>query len=79
MNHTTCLGVKLPYTSTSTDLISDADTPEDAQVCFHIRIIDNEIIIVRFFIGKIELLDRTQKNSKMLGSYSTTFMRIIYA
>lgn len=32
MNHSICLGVKLPYTSTSTELVMDSDTPEDAQV-----------------------------------------------
>jgi len=32
MNHSMCLGVKLPYTTTSTDLVLDADTPEEAQV-----------------------------------------------
>lgn len=35
MNHSTCLGVKLPYSSTSTDLILDADTPEEAQERLH--------------------------------------------
>lgn len=33
MNQSVCLGVKLPYLSTSTDLVTDADTLEDAQVC----------------------------------------------
>lgn len=37
MNHSIlCLGVKLPYTSTSTDLVLDADTLEEAQVSKHV-------------------------------------------
>ncbi|XP_060875791.1 protein smoothened isoform X1 [Metopolophium dirhodum] len=36
MNHSlSCLGVKLPYTSTSTDLVPDAETPEEAQERLH--------------------------------------------
>lgn len=33
MNNSICLGVKLPYSSTSSDLVLDADTPEEARVC----------------------------------------------
>ncbi|XP_050424869.1 protein smoothened isoform X2 [Adelges cooleyi] len=34
-NYTMCLGVKLPYNSTSIDLVSDADTLEEAQEKLH--------------------------------------------
>lgn len=80
MNHSIlCLGVKLPYTSTSTDLVLDADTFEEAQVslCFIGYIIFT--IIILLLIGKVARLARTQKSSKMLGSYPTTFVCIVLA
>jgi len=58
MNHSlSCLGVKLPYTSTSMDLVPDAETPEEAQV--HIFIYHNHIMRylygVRSTIGRIRV------------------------
>lgn len=81
MNHSICLGVKLPYTSTSTDLVMDSDTLDDAQVFPDGYKCNNfTILMVWFlFIGEVALLARTQKGSKMLGSYSTTSVCIIYA
>jgi hypothetical protein len=33
LNYTTCMGVKLPYASTSLDLVGDSSTQEQIQVC----------------------------------------------
>lgn len=81
MNHSICLGVKLPYTSTSTDLVMDSDSPEDAQVRVRrLSVVTNCMIIIWFlFIGQVALLARTQKGSKMLGGHPTTFMCTVYA
>lgn len=34
LNYTTCMGVKLPYASTTRDLVGDSSTQEQIQVCF---------------------------------------------
>jgi hypothetical protein len=34
LNYTTCMGVKLPYASTTRDLVGDSHTQEQIQVCF---------------------------------------------
>lgn len=34
LNYTTCMGVKLPYASTTLDLVGDSNTQEQIQVCF---------------------------------------------
>jgi hypothetical protein len=33
LNYTTCMGVKLPYASTTLDLVADSSTQEQIQVC----------------------------------------------
>lgn len=38
MKNSKCLGVQLPYTSTTTDLVTDVYTPEEALVCYYFRI-----------------------------------------
>ena len=34
LNYTTCMGVKLPYGSTTLELVDDSSTQEQIQVCF---------------------------------------------
>jgi hypothetical protein len=34
LSYTTCMGVKLPYASTTRDLVGDSSTQEQIQVCF---------------------------------------------
>jgi hypothetical protein len=84
MNHSIlCLGVKLPYTSISTDLVLDADTLEEAQVSMHFCFCFVGYIIFTIIelllLGEVAQLARTQKSSKMLGSYPTTFVCTIHA
>jgi len=61
MNHSlSCLGVKLPYTSTSTDLVPDAETPEEAQV--HIFIYHNHIMRYLYSVWSIIRKSRIYQN-----------------
>jgi len=49
LNYTTCMGVKLPYASTSLGLVGDSSTQEQIQVCFSC------IISIYFFSCQVKL------------------------